>query len=112
MRARREERLPKGACDPRRLLSMVVWQYRSLLTADAMIARGMHDSDVRKAVRMRWDVFREVRPRLGTGALQGGVLLDRMAAASLAMNRYKAGADRVLERVVLELLEPVRTPNP
>lgn len=105
-------RLSNDGEDPRRLLSMVVWQYRSLLTADAMVARGMHDNDVRQAVRMRWNVFREVRPRLGTGALQGDALLDRMAAASLAMNRYKAGADRVLERVVLDLLEPVRTPGP
>lgn len=105
-------RLSNHGEDPRRLMSMVVWQYRSLLTADAMILRGMHDSDVQKAVRMRWNVFRAVRPRLGTGALQGAALLDRMSAASLAMNRYKAGAERVLERVVLDLLEPIRTPGP
>jgi len=102
-------RLSEGGDDPRRLLSMVLWQYRSLLTADAMVAQGIHDGDVRKAVRMRWEVFRAVRPWLGKGALDAAYLLDRLAGASLAMNRYKAGAQRVLEHVVLELLDPVRT---
>jgi DNA polymerase-3 subunit delta len=105
-------RLSEGGDDPRRLLSMVLWQYRSLLTADAMVAQGIHDGDVRQAVRMRWEVFRAVRPWLGTGVLDAAQLLDRMAAASLAMNRYKAGAQHVLERVVLELLNPVRTKGP
>ena len=101
-------RLSEAGDDPRRLLSMVLWQYRALLTADAMVARGINDGDVRQAVRMRREIFRAVRPWLGTGALDAAHLLDRLAAASLAMNRYKAGAQRVLERVILELLDPVR----
>ncbi len=98
-------RLQEGGDDPRRLLSMVAWQARDLLRMHARLRAGMSDSAIRGQVRMRPDVFRAAKQRMAErGFPHPGVMMGRLAKANLEMNSHRAGADRILERLVLDLV--------
>jgi len=98
-------RLQEGGDDPRRLLSMVAWQSRDLCRLHARLRAGLSDSAIRGQVRMRPDVFRAAKRRMAErGFPHPGVLMGRLAQANLEMNSHRAGADRILERLVLDLV--------
>jgi len=97
-------RLSEAGDDPRRLLSMIVWQARELLKMAELVRAGASDADVRKVVRMRPDVYRKVRARVGRGFPGAADLLRRLATAHRDMNGHRAGDRRILEGLVLEML--------
>lgn len=97
-------RLSEAGDDPRRLLSMIVWQARELLKMAELVRSGASDADVRAAVRMRPEVYRRVRARVGRGFPGAADLLRRLATAHRDMNGHRAGDRRVLEGLVLEML--------
>ena len=98
-------RLQEGGDDPRRLLGMIAWQARDLLKVAARIQAGVPERQIRKDVRMRYDVFQRVAPRMKKGFPHPGELMGRLADANRQMNGHRAGASRVLEELVLELVE-------
>lgn len=99
-------RLQKGGDDPRKLLGMISWQMRELLRLSDLVQRGASDSAIRKEVRVRGDVLRAVRPRMAAGRFPPAhVLLERLTRSNRDMNSHRAGADRIVERLVLSLLE-------
>jgi len=97
-------RLCRDGEDPRRLLAMILWQLRTLIVADDMAARGVPDDQIRKACRMRWNLFRTLRPTLGKGTLAPQAMLTRIASCNRQMNTRRSGAQRALESLVLELV--------
>ncbi len=98
-------RLQEGGDDPRRLLSMIAWQTRDLCRLHARLRAGMPEGQIRAQVRLRPDVFRAAKQRMDKrGFPHAGTLMGRLAQANLEMNSHRAGADRVLERLVLDLL--------
>ncbi len=110
-------RLIQDGDAPHRLLALVAWQLRSLLQASEMIAAGARDDEVRRATRMRWDVFKRVRPRLAAYPPPHAVLA-RLARANREMNSHRAGDRRIIEELVLDLCAdpprsaPDRVPAP
>ena len=107
------ERLQSAGDDARRLLGMIVWQMRELLRAAELLEQGVKDNDVVSRVRLRWDLFRAVKPTLKEGFPDAADLLRRLATANRHMNSHRAGADRILEGLVLEMLDgKLRRPPP
>lgn len=107
------ERLQSAGDDERKLLGMIAWQMRELLRAAELLAEGIRDNDVVSRVRLRWDLFRAVKPTLEEGFPDAADLLRRLATANRHMNSHRAGADRILEGLVLEMLEgKLRRPPP
>lgn len=101
-------RLQEGGDDPRRLLGMIAWQMRDLLRVAARVQAGVPDRQIRKDVRMRYGVYQKVRPRMQRGFPHAGELMGRLADANRQMNGHRAGAARVLEELVLELVALTR----
>lgn len=97
-------RLGEGGDDPRRLLSMIVWQYRELLKLAELVRAGASDAEIRGAIRMRWDVYRKVKARIGKGFPGSADVLRRLSSAHRDMNSHRAGDQRILEGLVLEML--------
>ena len=97
-------RLCQEGEDPRRLLAMILWQLRTLIVADDMAAHGASDEAIRKACRMRWNIFRALKPTLGRGVLAPPAMLRRIASCNRQMNSRRSGAQRALESLVLELV--------
>ena len=88
----------------RRLLSMVQWRMRTLLEVADMKRRGTPDDQIlRKHGGLRYS-WRSVAPTLGSLA-PAHEILRRIAQANLAMNQHRAGDRRILEALVLQLLE-------
>ena len=83
---------------------MIAWQARQLVQAAELARRGVNDNAIRSAVRMRWDTFKRVRPRLEDGIPGADVLLRRLAAANRDMNSHRAGAARILDDLVLGMM--------
>jgi DNA polymerase-3 subunit delta len=106
-------RLQSAGDDARKLLGMILWQMRELLRASELVARGVSDREVVAQVRLRWDLMRKVRPVLERGFPDAGELLRRLATANRHMNSHRAGESRVLEGLVLEMLDGrIRRPPP
>lgn len=110
-------RLQEGGDDPRKLLGLISWQMRELSQAARMAASGASDSQITKSLRMRGDVLRRIRPTLENGFPHAADLLRRLATANRHMNSHRANPGRVLEGMVLEMLEgtlrrPPAVPRP
>jgi DNA polymerase III subunit delta len=106
-------RLQSSGDDARKLLGMVMWQIRELLRASELVARGATDREITAEVKMRWDLLKRVRPVLASGFPSAATLLRRLATANRHMNSHRAGAERILEGVVLEMLDGrLRQPPP
>ncbi len=97
-------RLQSSGDEPRRILSMIAWQSRQLLQMAELARAGANDDTLRRTSRMRWDTFKRVRPLLEQGVPAAEDLLRRLAAANRDMNSHRAGADRILDGLVLEML--------
>jgi DNA polymerase III subunit delta len=98
-------RLQEGGDDPRRLLSMIAWQARDLCRMDARVRAGLSDAQIRAQVRMQPDAFKHARARMARGGFpHAAKLMGRLADANRAMNSHRAGAERILEELVLDLV--------
>ena len=97
-------RLQDGGDDPRRLLSMIAWQARDLLRLHARVVAGVPEREIRTQIRMRPDVYQAARERMKRGFPHPARLMGRLADANRAMNSHRAGAERVLEALVLDLV--------
>ena len=111
------QRLQDGGDDPRKLLGLILWQMRELLHAAEMLRQGASDTKVTQATRIRSDVFRRIRPTLASGFPHGADLLRRIATANRQMNSHRANPDRLLEGLLLEMLNgqlrrPPAVPRP
>ncbi len=109
------QRLQQGGDDPRKLLGLLSWQVRELLKAVELIRAGRSDAEVSRAVRLRSDVLRRLRTHAasGSGMLDPAEALRRLATANRHMNSHRAGAERLLEGLVLEMLDgTLRRPPP
>lgn len=97
-----------------RLFAMVGWQVRELVKAADLLRAGASDRDVTSRTRVRWDLLRELKPRVIEGSFPASTeLLRRLAVANRQMNGHRAGSQRVLEGLVLELVTgDVRRPPP
>ncbi|MEQ1505031.1 MAG: DNA polymerase III subunit delta, partial [Myxococcota bacterium] len=98
-------RLQESGEDARKLLGMILWQMRELLRVAELVARGVSDRDITARVRIRFDLLRKVRPTMANGFPHAADLLRRLATANRQMNSHRAGADRILEGLVLEMLD-------
>lgn len=110
-------RLQDAGDDPRKLLGMILWQVRELLRAAELVAAGASDRDVTAKVKIRWELLKRVRPILAEGFPDAAELLRRLATANRHMNSHRAGDQRILEGLVLEMLDgrlrrPPAVPRP
>lgn len=110
-------RLEAMGDDPRKLLGMIAWQMRDLLRVAELVASGASDGEITSQVRIRSDMLRKLRANLGPNATapfpSAADLLRRLATANRQFNSHRAGADRVLEGMVLEMLDGrIRVPPP
>ena len=96
-------RLLEEGSDPRQLLGMLAWQWRDLLRYADRIRQGLRDDQMRD-IRLRPDVQRAVRARVGRHFPGAAVVMSRLALAWRQMNGHRAGDRAILEALVLELL--------
>lgn len=106
-------RLQAGGDDPRKLLGMILWQIREMLRAAELMARGASNQEILDQVKIRRDLVARLRRDVDAGFPSAALLLRRLATVNRFMNSHRAGADRILEGVVLEILEGrLRRPAP
>jgi DNA polymerase-3 subunit delta len=89
-----------------RLLGLIVWQMRVMLRVREILARGGSFSDAVNEARGRSELVRAVQVAMQKGSLTAAPVMARLARAHRGMNGMKAGEDRVLESLVLELTNP------
>jgi DNA polymerase III subunit delta len=90
--------------EPRRLLSMVVWQARTLLAVAEGVRAGQPDSAIARSARVRHDVLQRIKSRVDR-IDDPDVLMRRLAEAHLAMNSARVRDVHQLERLVIRLTE-------
>jgi DNA polymerase-3 subunit delta len=86
-----------------KLLSLIVWQLRTVLRVAEMARRGASDDEIRRALNVRPDLYFRIRRQLEQGYPSAASVLEQLARANRAMNSSPAGSERVLEQLVLEL---------
>ncbi len=96
-------RLLEEGDSPHRLISLIAWQMRQVLAVGELVRAKRPDAEIRQRVKMRWDLFREVRRSANPSASYGALVMERLARANREMNLHRAGGRRVLEALVLEL---------
>ncbi|MEN0062456.1 MAG: DNA polymerase III subunit delta [Myxococcota bacterium] len=97
-------RLQNDGVDARPLLGLIAWQMRQLAMVREALLAGKNDRAITEQFRIRRDVYRKVKPYLLDSFPDGAELLRRIATANRQMNSHRAGADRLLEGLVLEML--------
>jgi len=90
---------------PHKLLALVLWQLRQVLRLAEMIRQGRSDEEMRSTLKLRSDVFFSLRRELERAPPGAAALLAQVARANRAMNRVRAGDNRVFELLVLELCQ-------
>lgn len=95
-------RLLADAQEPHYLLAMVVMQLRKVLQAVQLVRAGANDRLISATVKMRASEVTEVRS-LARSAAAPAVVLERLVRANRELNSMRAGSQRALEAVVLEL---------
>ncbi len=98
-------RLLDSGNDPRRLLAMLLWQTRELLVARELLLAGADAREVSRRTKVRPPVLRRAQKRLVADAFDAGAVYTRLREAHSAMNGHRAGATRVLEALVFDLIE-------
>lgn len=98
------QRLLDDGLDPRYLLSMITWKLRSFAVAAEAVRAGADDASVAKVAGVRFDDVRAVRRAVGAGLEDAHRMLARLAGAHQQMNGHRAGAQRILERLVVDWL--------
>jgi DNA polymerase III delta subunit len=97
-------RLLDGGDDPHRMLGVFAWQWRELLRYAELVRGGASDSAIQSEIKLRPEIQRAVRARIGKDFPGAATVLGRLAHAWQDMNGHKAGDRRILEGLVLELL--------
>lgn len=107
-------RLLHSGEEAHRLFAMVGWQVRELVKAADLLRAGANDRDVTSRTKVRWEVLKDLKPRVARGEFPSSAeLLRRLATANRQMNGHRAGSTRVLEGLVLELVTgSIRRPPP
>ncbi len=98
-------RMLDGGAEPRQLLGMLAWQWRELLRYAELVRAGVPDDRINREVRLRPELQRAVKARVGKDFPGAAVVLGRLARAWEDMNGHKAGDRHILEALVLELIE-------
>jgi DNA polymerase-3 subunit delta len=88
---------------PHKLLSLIVWQLRTVLRVAELARRGLSDAQIQEELRVRADLYFKIRRQLERGYPGAASVLERLSRANRAMNSSPAGAERVLEQLVMEL---------
>lgn len=109
--ARRDRRVALGALhrlladgdSAHKLLGLIVWQIRVMLRLREILIRGGSYQDALAEARGRAELVRAVQTAMDKGTLAAAPILTRLARAHRAMNGMKAGEDRVLEALVVEM---------
>lgn len=99
------QRLQEARENADAMLGAIASQLRRLLIAGQMLAAGHADREVMAATKIPAHVWGRVRGCLPQDPAN---LHRHLANAQRAMHRHPAGADRVLEAFVLDLLAPER----
>jgi len=84
-----------------RMLAMVTWQFRQLLSLQDCLSRGI--SPKQAGLRMRWSDQREAERSLRAKPLSPAAVLATLARANRQLNRSRAGDRRVFERLIMQL---------
>lgn len=84
-----------------RLMAMVTWQIRNLLTLQDCLHRGIPPKDA--GLKMRWSDQQDAERSLRLRPLPVAATLATLARANRAFNRSRAGDRRIFERLILEL---------
>lgn len=98
-------RMLDSGAEPRQLLGMLAWQWRELLRYAELVRAGMPDDRINREVRLRPELQRAVKSRVGKDFPGAAMILGRLARAWEDMNGHRAGDRHILEALVLELVE-------
>ena len=98
-------RLLRSGNDPRRLLAMLLWQTRELLLARELLLKGVEPKEVGRRTKVKGPVLRRAHRRITSDAFDAGAVYSRLRRAHFQMNGHRAGAERVLESLVFDLME-------
>lgn len=88
---------------PHKLLGMIVWQLRTVLEMNEQVRKGVPDHDIQRNLRVKRDLWNQVRPLLGPKFPGAAIVLGEVAQANRAMNSARVGGRRVLEELVVRL---------
>ena len=89
---------------PHYLFAMISMQLRKVLQGVQMLRRGGGEREVASAVRLRWNELSAVKGLARrTDDPGAAVLLERLALANRDMNHSRAGSERIIEALVVEL---------
>lgn len=98
-------RLLDAGEEAHRLFAMIGWQVRELVKAADLLRAGAPDKEITTRTRVRWEVLRDLKPRVAKGEFPASAeVLRRLATANRHMNGHRAGSQRVVEGLVLELV--------
>lgn len=95
-----------GDDQPDKLLSLVTWQMRELLSALQMARLGASDEDIRRATKANVEVVRGLLA--GPHAPTTAPVLEELLRANRQMHASPVGGARVLEGLVLRLATQYR----
>lgn len=98
------QRLLSDGLDPRQVLFTITWKLRSVTAAADAIRHGANDAQAAKAGGMRAYEVRVVRSAVEKGLPSAERMLGSLAESNRLMNSHRAGAHRILERLVLDLV--------
>ena len=85
-----------------RLIAMIAWQMRQLITVQDCMRRRVNPMDV--GVRMPRRKLNAAQDALRHRPIDAGRMMDRIAKANGELNRSRAGDRRVFEGLLLELV--------
>jgi DNA polymerase III delta subunit len=86
---------------PHRLMAMITWQIRQLVTLQACVQQGRSPQDA--GIRMPGRKMSAATEALRRWPIDPTRIFDTLAAANRSLNRSRAGDRRVFEGLLLEL---------
>lgn len=95
------QRLQNQGLDSRQILGTLGWKMRSVAIAADVLRSGGNDSAASKASKMKSFELKKVKAALREGLPTSAELMAQLATANLEMNSYRAGDQRILERLIL-----------
>ncbi len=99
-------RLLDAGDPPHKLLGLVAWQLRGVVSSLEALRRGAGDTQAARAGGLKPDVFRVVKAQAQYWR-QGDLArtIEKIAATNMAMNSRRIGDRRAFESLVLELCQ-------
>jgi len=86
---------------PHRLMAMITWQIRQLLTLQECLDKGLSPRDA--GIRMPGRKLSAAQDALRRRPIDATRIFDTLASANRALNRSRAGDRRVFEGLLLDL---------